>query len=231
MRTSIILAVVLIGLSVGASPTHAQDRVVLSEIVPALRDTEIGALDLGPAPAPGATRTIRRAEILAALREAGRPVDGLVVPRALRIERRAVRLSVEDIVRHAQAAVTEAVSPCELDRLVVTTTATVGEGPVRVAVRASARPSDGAGLVVLELSTPGARTEVPARVELRCPAPVLSAGAEVAVIVRSGRVQISARGVARQAGRRGDEVRVRIEPTGALVTATVVDGHTVEVTP
>jgi flagella basal body P-ring formation protein FlgA len=38
-------------------------------------------------------------------------------------------------------------------------------------------------------------------------------------------------GIARQSGRIGDEVRVRVEPTGAMITARVIDVATVEVRP
>ena len=58
MRSALIaLAVVLAGAPIARA--QDEDRVRLSEIVPALAGTELGALDLGPAPAPGAVRVVR----------------------------------------------------------------------------------------------------------------------------------------------------------------------------
>lgn len=207
------------------------DRIHLSELVPALAGTELGAIDLGPAPPPGASRTVRRAEVLDALRRLGRSADGLALPRETRIARRAVRLSGDEIASRSRAAISEALSPCEVQSVAVSTSATLGEGDLEVDVDGPARPDDGPSLVMLDLRTPGGTTHVPARVELRCPAPVVASGAEVTVVVRSGSVRVTAPGVARQAGRVGDEVRVRIGPTGALVTARVIDAETVEVRP
>jgi hypothetical protein len=178
--------------------THG-DRIRLAELVPALAGTELGATDLGPAPPPGASRAVRRAEVVEALRRLGRSADGLALPREMRIARRAVRLSGEEIASRARAAISEALAPCEVQSVVVSTSATLGEGELAV--------------------------------EVEGPAPVVAAGAEVSVVVRSGNVRVAAPGIARQAGRVGDEVRVRVGPTGALVTARVIDAGTVEVRP
>jgi len=214
-----------------AAPVPSGDRIRLSEIVPALAGTELGAIDLGAAPPPGASRTIRRAEVVATLSRLGRSADGLVLPREARIARRAVRLSGEEIAARSRTAIEEALSPCQVESVTVSTTATLGEGELEVDVTGPARPNDGPSLVMLDLRTPGGTTHVSARVELRCPDPVVSSGAEVTVIVRAGNVRVSAMGVSRQAGRVGDEVRVRVERTGTLVTARVIDASTVEVRP
>jgi hypothetical protein len=216
---------------VQAELAASTDRIRLAEIVPALAGTEIGAIDLGAAPPPGATRTVRRAEVIETLRRLGRSADGLALPREVRIARRAVRLSGEEIATRARAAIDEALSPCHVESVAVTTSATLGEGALEIDVHGPARPNDGPSLVMLDLHTPGGTTHVPARVELRCPAPVVAPGAEVTVIVRAGNVRVSAMGIARQSGRIGDEVRVRVEPTGAMITARVIDVATVEVRP
>jgi hypothetical protein len=214
-----------------AEHAASADRIRLSEIVPALAGTELGAIDLGAAPPPGATRTVRRAEVIETLHRLGRSADGLALPREVRIARRAVRLSGEEIATRARSAIDEALAPCHVESVSVTTSATLGDGPLEVEVHGPARPNDGPSLVMLDLHTPGGTTHVPARVELRCPAPIVAPGAEVTVIVRAGNVRVSATGIARQSGRLGDEVRVRVEPTGAMVTARVVDVATVEIRP
>lgn len=218
-----------------AGDAHAEDagldRIRLAEIVPALAGTELGAIDLGPAPPPGASRVVRRAEIVATLAQRGRSSDGLVLPRETRIARRAVRLTGEEIAQRARASIEAALAPCDVVSIAITSSATLGEGALAIDVSGPARPNDGATIVRIDLRTPGGTTQVPARVELRCPEPVIASGAEVSVVVQVGRVRASGVGIARQSGRVGDEVRVRMERTGALVTARVVDAQTVEVTP
>jgi hypothetical protein len=212
-----------------AEPTL--DRIRLAEIVPALAGTELGAIDLGAAPPPGATRVVRRAEIVATLAQRGRSSEGLVLPRETRIARRAVRLTGEEIADRARASIEAALAPCDVASITITSSATLGEGALAIDVSGPARPNDGATIVRLDLRTPGGVTHVPARVELRCPEPVIVSGSEVTVVVQAGRVRASGVGTARQSGRVGDEVRVRMERTGVLVTARVIDAQTVEVTP
>jgi hypothetical protein len=213
------------------APSPAGDRVRLAEILPALEGTEIGSIDLGPAPAPGASRTIRRAEILAAIGASGRSAAGLDVPRQTRIERRAVTLTPAQIAERVREAVAASVAPCSVERIVVTTSATVGDGALTVHATPPARPDDGAAVVMLDLSTGALATHLPARVDLDCPDPVVHSGSSVTVVVRHGAVRASAPGVARGEGRVGDTVRVRVDSTGALVEGRVVDASTVEITP
>ncbi len=228
MRTLLVVAILAF-----ASIAQAQegDRVRLSEIVPALAGSEIGAIDLGPAPAPGTARTIRRAEILATIAAAGRSADGLAIPRQARIELRAVTLSSSDIVERVRAAVEASVAPCTVTSLVVTTTATVGEGELHVVATGPARPTDGAAVVMLDLSTGALATHLAARVDLVCPDALVHSGSHVTVVARVGAVHASSPGVVRGEGRVGDVVHVRVETTGALVEGRVLDASTVEISP
>lgn len=220
-----------LALSLTATSASAQDRVLLAEILPALEGSTLGAIDLGPAPAPGATRAVRRPEILAAIAEAGRSAEGLDIPRQTRIVRRAIVLTGSDIESRARAAIETALAPCVVERIVVTTSATIGEGDLRVLAEGPARPTDGAAVVMLGLSTGSLATHVPARVDLACPEPIVHSGSTVTVVVRSGAVRVSAPGTARGEGRVGDTVRVRIESTGRLVSGRVQDDGTIEVRP
>lgn len=233
MRIGIALGAFALVVLALAAPASAQDpdRVRLAEIVPALAGSTLGALDLGPAPAPGTARTIRRAEILQAIADAHGSAAGLAIPARTRIERRAVVLDASDIRERARDAIASAVAPCDVERVVVTTTATVGEGELHVSASGPARPDDGAAVVMLELGAGALTTHVSARVDLECPDPVVHSGSHVTVVVRAGAVRASAPGVVRGEGRVGDVVHVRVESTGALVDGRVVDASTVEVTP
>jgi flagella basal body P-ring formation protein FlgA len=210
----------------------AQDRIRLAEVLPALEGEPLGALDLGPAPPPGGVRTLRRAEIESAIVRSHRSPSGLAIPRESRIRRRAQRLASDTIAGLATAPITRTLAPCVPTRVDVSSAVEVGEGNVDVDVaEAPARPSAGAVALVLTVTAGGFTRRVPARVELTCPEPVVRSGARVSVIARIGTVRVTATGLARQDGRPGDRVRVRIERTGALVTARVLDAGNVEVCP
>jgi len=224
----LILALLLLAPSFASAQT---DRVRLAEIVPALEGSDLGALDLGPAPAPGTSRIIRRAEIVATIAAAGRSAEGLALPRQARIERRAVVLSASQVEQRTREAIIAAVSPCTVDHIVVASSATIGEGELSVVATGPMRPQDGATVVMLDLSTGALSTHLSARVDLSCPEPVVQSGTRVTVVVRSGAVRASAQGVVRGTGRVGDVVHVRVDSTGALVEGRVVDGTTVEVSP
>ncbi len=227
---ALVVALALV-LFVPALVAAQEDRVHLSEIVPALAGSDFGAIDLGAAPAPGTSRTIRRAEILAAITAAGRSADGLAIPRQARIERRAITLSADQVEERVRDAVEAAVGPCQVDSLVVTTSATIGEGPLDVHATGPARPVDGAAIVMLDLRSGALATHLSARVDLTCPEAVVRSGSHVTVVARSGAVRASAPGVVRGEGRVGDVVHVRVDTTGALVEGRVVDASTVEIGP
>lgn len=231
MNVRALLFCLAIVLSAPALAAAQEDRVHLSEIVPALAGSDFGAIDLGAAPAPGTSRTIRRAEILAAITASGHSADGLAIPRQARIERRAITLSPAQVQERVRDAVEAALAPCQVDSLVVTTSATIGEGPLDVRATGPARPVDGAAIVMLDLRTGALATHLSARVDLTCPEAVVRSGSHVTVVARSGAVRASAPGVVRGEGRVGDVVHVRVDTTGALVEGRVVDASTVEIGP
>lgn len=234
MRHFHLTSLVLVAL-LALAPTlaHAQDgdRIRLAEIVPALSGTELGATDLGPAPAPGTSRVIRRAEIVAVLTASGHSAEGLLLPRQTRIERRAVVLSPADVEERAREAITAAVAPCAIDDITVASSATVGEGELHVTATGPARPHDGAAVVMLDLGTGDLATHLSARVDLTCPEPLVRSGSHVTVVVRAGAVHASTEGIARGEARVGERVHVRVEATGALVEGRVREDGSVEVTP
>lgn len=220
----------VLGLVLSASaPAAAQERVSLSEIVPVLAGTELGTIDLGPAPAPGAVRVVHRAEIVAALRAAGRNTRGLSIPRTTRIRRESVHLSENEIARRAGDAVSATLSPCEVRSIRVRSDATVAEGEIAFSADGPERPSGHQVMVHIVMTSQGRRTRVPAQVEIQCPEPVVRAGGRVRVTIVMGNVHASADGIARQPGRVGDTIRVHIETTHAMVQARIVDSQRVEI--
>ena len=236
MRTqlrALALAAGLCGLA-GTAPAEveAQDdrsRVTLAEVIPALAGSELGALDLGPAPAPGNARVLGRAEIQAALRAAGRTSEGLAIPRSIRIERRTRALGRDEIAQLARPAIEASVAPCEIGAIEVRSDATLPEGDPTIRVEGPARPDDGPAVMTVVLTQGAHASRVTAQVRLTCPAAVVRPGSQVRVVVRTGAVVASADGITRQSGRVGDRVRVHVTSTGAFVEGRVVSSSTVEV--
>lgn len=207
----------------------AQERVSLSEIVPALEGTELGAIDLGPAPSPGATRVVRRSEIVAALQAAGRNSQGLAIPTTTRIRRESVHLSSEEIAERARRAVARSIEPCQVQSLQVRSDATLPSGAIEFHSEGPERPTGRHVLITIVMSALGRSVRVPAQAEVSCPEPVVRAGGRVRVSIALGNVHASADGIARQPGRVGDTIRVHIEATHAQVEARILDEHHVEI--
>jgi hypothetical protein len=214
---------------VAAPVACAQDRITLAEILPALAGSELGALDLAPAPPPGGVRVLSRPEILRAIAEAGRSAEGLDIPRTARIAREGEHLDAEALTRLAGPAVAEAMGPCEVSELAVRGEIDVPSGERSVEVDRPARLDGGAVAFSVRIGVGRFLGRVTGQAILRCPEPVVTPGTGVTARVAIGAVRVSARGVCREAGRVGDVVRVRIEDTGGLVEARVIDGSTVEV--
>ncbi len=81
-------------------------RVSLGDIVKA-PSPEIGAVDLGPAPPPGATRLIARREILSRLKTAGYDGSALSLPYSVRVRSASKRLSVPELNQLAESAISK----------------------------------------------------------------------------------------------------------------------------
>jgi len=231
----LVAAWLLVGIASGGAgrpaPAAAQDRVLLAEALPGLEGSDLGEVDLGPAPPPGSSRTIRRAEIEAAVRAAGHDPGALRIPRVVRVRRRAQRLSGTALVRVAREALTRDLAPCEVLAVRASGPVTVGAGPLRARAEARLPARDGEATVVgaVTLVSRGHRARVPVRARVRCPGPVVTPGASVRIHAIVGTVRVSAMGEARQAGRVGDVIRVTNAATDATVDARVLDAHTVQV--
>ncbi len=207
----------------------AQDRVTLDEVLPALSGTDIGAIELGAAPPPGNSRIVRRSEVLNALRRAHRPTDGLAIPRSTRIHRGARQLNETQLERLIGPAVHQALAPCTISNLELPDQTTLPSGGLDVSAEAR-RPSRSGRASAVAIIRSGAReTRVPIRAAVTCPPPSVEPGTRVNIVVWVGNVRATARGEARQPGRIGDDIRVRINSGNRrTIEARVLDSQTVE---
>lgn len=236
LRRALALVIVAASGVVAFGPASAQDgaaeadSVRLEEIVPALVGSELGATRVGPAPTPGTERRVTRDEVLRALAAAGRDARGLVIPRSVSVRRSLRTLDAASIDALLRPAVARALAPCELVELRGPTRLELGTSPPEIEPEiASPLRESGSVSGMVRIREAGREQRIAVRATVRCPAPAVTAGARVRVIVRVGPVLASASGVARQPGRVGDVIRVTNEATRAALLARVVDGETVEV--
>lgn len=227
------LAVVVAALTmwwVPAPRVRADERIHLSEILPALQGTELGNVDLGAAPNPGVTRTITRADVLGALKREGKETQGLAIPRSTRISRELRLLGRQEATTLATQALSEALAPCEVTSVTLPEQIRVTAG--RLTARADTAPrqpgaTSSSSSIVFTSGTHETRVSVHAR--LSCPPPVISAGSRVTLVARSGAVRATAPGEARQAGAIGDVIRVTNTISNTQLTGRVLNAETVEV--
>src|SRR3954447_19412156 len=72
-------------------------RIVLKDVSDGYDDGDLAALDLGPAPPPGSSRLLSRAEAEDQLHTAGDDAKSLRMPSALRVKSAAKRWSPEEL--------------------------------------------------------------------------------------------------------------------------------------
>lgn len=214
---------------IAAPRAHAQDAIVLSEIIPALAGSELGRTEIAPAPRPGASRIVRRSEVLRALRDAGHSARGLDIPRSTRIDREARRLDREDLRALVRPAILQAYAPCQVGDLNVPARVTMpaGEITVRLDTDVDRDARNLSAIVVLQRGSIERRVSV--RAPLQCPPPPIRSGSQVRVMARVGNVVAFGPGRARQPGRVGDVIRVHNEATHTSLMARVISPTTVEV--
>lgn len=217
------------GLAVGAHRGAAQDVIRLSEVIPALAQSELGELAIAPAPGPGRTATVHRRDVLKALKAAGRSAEGLHIPRRTRIKRGEQRLSGETLEAMTRRALETRIAPCTVDTLDTPDRLTLPSGPMQAVAEAELPDRSRSIPARLRISVGDHTTTVSVRARVNCPPPIIQPGAQLKVQVRIGHVVASAPGIARQPGRPGQTIRVQNVLTRQTLQAKVIDGRTVEV--
>lgn len=102
MAKSSVIAFLLVSafcLSANAEAERTIDsaRIQLKDVSDGYDEGELAGLDLGPAPPPGSSRLLARAEVEAQLRAAGDDAKSLRMPGALRVKSAAKRWSPEEL--------------------------------------------------------------------------------------------------------------------------------------
>jgi hypothetical protein len=205
------------------------ERVTLAMILPALAGTELGGLDVAPAPLPGESSVIRGSDVKAKLKAGGHDARGLAIPRSTRVTRHKRSLDAGELDALAKAALAPRVAPCNVETLSPLWPMTIAEGEFALEADALPRKQSGRTNVWITVRQGERAQRVSMQAVLSCPEPVILPGATVRLTVNYGAVHVSAPGIAGQAGRVGDEIRVTNQLTRKSMRARVIDAQSVEV--
>ncbi|MGB0679965.1 MAG: flagellar basal body P-ring formation chaperone FlgA [Polyangiales bacterium] len=219
------------------TPGHAETLrsrpwVKLSEVVPSTAGSALGEADLGPRPRPGHRRTLTRREVIQLLEAQGYSARGLKIPRRSTVRHHAADPAAAGGLeartrRHLRASL----PGCTLTGIDWSRAGPVAQDAEVLSAHPHGQPRFGrqsATLIVRQ----GTRTRrVAVWLTLNCPPPVITRGSHVRIVARVGAVRASTAGIAQEAGRVGEHIRVRNTKAKQVVEARVVDASTVEVTP
>lgn len=227
LRSTLALALALVSASVAV----ADDRITVSEVIPLLRGSEAGNVEIGPAPLPGAERVVRAREVRAALEAAGHDVRAIQIPATARVRREAQALDRDGLAELVRPELNRAFFPCTVSEVQAPPRVTLATGEVEVEATGTAPRSSGHAAANVVLRSGGRETRLSLTASVECPAPVVAAGSRVQLVAISGPVRATAPGTAMQAGRVGDEIRVTNSLSRTALRGRVLDATTVEVLP
>ena len=212
-----------------ASIASAQEDVRLAEVVPSLDGTELGNLPVAHAPPVGASLTVRKSDVLRALKAAGVDAQGFTIPSSTRISRKLIQLRADELRLLAENALAEAVGSCELLETRVPSQVSVAEGPRNAHAELGKNLHTGQVSALLVIENGGHQTRVGITASLRCPDPEMKPGKQITLVAKVGNVTATAPGEARQQGRVGDVIFVVNRATNAQLRGRVLDAQSVEI--
>lgn len=232
LSRAVVAVLLLSAASVRAQEVGKIDRILLEEVIPSLAGTPLGAVEVAPAPPPGSSTTIHRADVERALSQAGlrESLKAKDIPKSVKVHREAVKLTRDDLLVQTHESLTAAVTPCDLGDVRYPSEVRIPSGPRAFRVEFNGlRSGSVTGAVYIE--TAGRETRVPVIASLVCPPPEVKPGTQLTAIAQVGPVKASAPAEARQSGRVGEIIRVTNRATGASLRGRIVNAHTVEIVP
>jgi len=213
-------------------------RIRLADVSDGYDGAELGELDLGPAPPPGNSRLVSRAEVEDQLHAAGDDAKKLRMPSALRVKSAAKRWSAEEVRTAFEAKLKSALPTginyrsMRLSRVLVTSPrATIGdarfprlqkrEGEQTVTATVEVRQDDELLLrlpvtVIVNVTEAGMR-------------PALEKGARVNLVIEHGPARVTALAIALSDAELGDTTSFRVSSTQRVLRARVTSPDTAQV--
>ncbi|MCC7434018.1 MAG: flagella basal body P-ring formation protein FlgA [Methanoregulaceae archaeon] len=196
----------------------------------------LAQLDLGDTPAFGVRRVYDRTRIAARLKSAGIPVDSveLIIPASVNVTRRAQTIPHSAFIAAAQKALTEnpaAAAQYASDEVAPDFKAPVGDA--RLVVENVSGLNTSACSIKIAVFVDGKRINSrTVRLTATALPEMIKAGSPVKVRIIAGGALVEMSGIARTAGKVGDQISVEVRPDGAEKTlhlARIIAAGVVEV--
>jgi len=213
-------------------------RIVLKDVSDGYDEGEFAALDLGPAPPPGSSRLLSRAEVEEQLRAAGDDAKNLRMPSALRVKSAAKRWSPDELREAVTPRLMAALPPglsfksAKLSRAIVTSpSVSIGDAhfpkfPKRsgeLTITASVDlEQDGATVMRLPVTVVVLVSEAATR-------PAASKGARVNLVIEHGPARVTALATALSDTELGALGLFRVASTQRVLRARLLSADSAQV--
>ena len=234
MRRAILLnlcAMLTLASAALAEPVRLIDssRVRLADLTDGV-NAELGEVDLGPAPPPGASRLFAREDLRRELRAQGLDATRLQLPEVVRVLSASRRFSPSEIAALVRAPLIRGlpafVSLKELRitrGIVASPRITVGEMHVPKVARRPGAATLTASVELLRDGEVSSRLPVTLIVEVseRAATPPVDRGARIDLVILRGSARISAAGIALEAAEIGDVASFKVSSTHRVLRARV----------
>ncbi len=232
------LAVVLAASFVAAdeSRTVSRARLKVSDLVRA--SDEIGSVDLGPAPPPGASRLVARAEIEDHIRASGMDPKGMKLPASIRVVSASMRFTPEALAKAATPAIVKALPPgvtlsrVEPSRDLVTHPGTTVRLATVPKLPRQKGPSQSSAMLEL-VTEDGVVTKLPVAISVDISDAAAHAdvprGGRLEVYYERGAIKIATTGVALSDVDVGETTQMSLVATGRVVRAKILSRDRAEI--
>jgi hypothetical protein len=235
---TLVMSITLAVSVAGADDAHvvSHGRLRVADLVKTADD--IGAVDLGPAPPPGATRLVARTEIEEHVRAAGLDPKHLKLPPSIRVIGASMRFSAEALAKAATPAIEKAL-PAGVTLVRVDPSNDLVTHP-GTTVRAASVPKlphvkgPSQSSAMLELVTDdGIVTKLPVAITLDIGGAAMRAdvprGVRLEVTYERGAIKIATTGVALADADVGETTQMSLVATGRVVHAKIVTREHAEI--
>jgi hypothetical protein len=228
---ALLLTLVLTSSAASAEETRTVrgSQLHLSDVISDL-PADVPDLELGPAPQPGSSRLLPRAEILAAAEQSGVSLKGVKLPSVVRVNSAAKRWSADDLLNAALPRLSSSLpNGVSVKRAKTTARAVTAPNASVSGVRLPKLPrreGEHMTTATVELSSDG---EIVARIPLSltldiaasAAVPAVIKGARVQLMIESGPARVTASAVALNDGDIGDVLQFRVASTQKVLYGKV----------
>lgn len=239
MRLRAAALLVLLPVAAWADTVRTVDhaRLRLDDVAPSA-PRAIATVDLGPAPPPGASRVVSRADVALRVRSAGQDPSKLKMPAAVRVVGAARRISIDELATLARPTIEKALpqgvtlSKVEPAReIVVPPLATVSTATVPKLPRQKGFFKSTAMVELTSENVPVASIPVSVLLDIgeQAAQPDVPRGKRVNLVIDRGGIRVIASAVTLVDANLGDAANVQVAATGRILKAKLTGRDEAEV--